>query len=228
MTSPCLATEAAWEELERTREDPRWGWQPKLDGTRCLLHGTVGIARSGKPLRLPPGVYGPPDQLLDGELLDSGWFVAFDLPGHPGSYTERLAALAAVCTHAVGDHVRMIKTAQTPDEKRALEALAEAQDLEGFVLKRMAASHQPGRSRDWIKVKRWKTCRVRVTARDTSKHIVSVEATDLGLPYTVGGDVNVSTLTPLPEVGTHGEVRYIYVTTQHRLYHATWLRAAQA
>lgn len=159
-------------------DDPRWLFEVKWDGFRCIaesgsdslrLSSRRGLDLGGRfphvaALQLPPGL------VLDGEivvfddegradfsLLQAGRpasFVVFDVlasergPLIGAPIEERLAVLAGLDLPST-----VVRSEPIPTEGRALYGAAVERGLEGIVAKRFGSTYQPGRrSPDWRKV----------------------------------------------------------------------------
>lgn len=121
----------------------------KLDGVRARWDGQALWTRGGQRIRVPAGfTRGWPAEALDGELWagrgrfdavsalvrradphDPGWSAVrlwvFDLPGHPGTFEERLAALDALLARHPSPRLARIPQFRLPDA-RALQARLDA------------------------------------------------------------------------------------------------------
>lgn len=83
-------------------------------------------------------------------------FHAFDLPDHPGTYTERRAALAAlIAMLPVGSRVTMTPEVLCPDRAAVEAEFARVVGAggEGIVVKRLADRYTAGRTGSWGKLK---------------------------------------------------------------------------
>jgi DNA ligase-1 len=162
----------------------------KYDGVRGYWDGEKLRTRSGATLH-PPAWFtaGWPALPLDGELWagrgafdevsatvrqqpvdDAAWrrvrYMVFDLPAHPGPFTERLAALKKVV-----DGLDLPWVQWTPQAKVASEADLEArldrvvrQGGEGLMLHRGASPYRAGRNDDLLKLKPYDDAEARVIA----------------------------------------------------------------
>ena len=151
----------------------------KYDGVRALWTGRELVSRQGLPIRAPAWfTAGWPATPLDGELWagrgrfdaaqsavaqaapqDAQWralrYMVFDLPGHAGTFGERLPALRgtvaalnqpwvqAAPQWRVASHAALMK--QLHDHEKA--------GAEGLMLRRDDAPYRGGRSDDLLKLK---------------------------------------------------------------------------
>lgn len=167
----------------------------KYDGIRAYWNGHRLLTRGGHVIRAPDWfVAGWPTVPLDGELWagrgrfavvaqtvrdelpdDAAWrqirFMVFDLPAHPGSFTERLAAMRSVLTGASGAHVQLVPQVKVAN-RRALDAML--RDIvsaggEGLMLHRGGSLYHAGRTRDLLKLKPHADAEARVIAHVPGK-----------------------------------------------------------
>ena len=151
----------------------------KLDGVRGYWDGSRLLTRGGRRIRTPDWyTAGWPHVPLDGELWigrgrfdevsgivrrqqpeDGAWqrvrYMVFDLPAHPGTFDERLAALRDLIGRLRIDWLRPVAQFRL-DSSAALEArLADILSAggEGLMLHRAAALRQARRSEDLLKLK---------------------------------------------------------------------------
>ena len=151
----------------------------KLDGVRGYWDGSRLLTRGGRRIRTPDWyTAGWPHVPLDGELWigrgrfdevsgivrrqqpeDGAWqrvrYMVFDLPAHPGTFDERLAALRDLIGRLRIDWLRPVAQFRL-DSPAALEArLADIVSAggEGLMLHRAAALRQARRSEDLLKLK---------------------------------------------------------------------------
>lgn len=173
------APELLLAEVDDGTVDPAAYWvSEKYDGVRAFWDGQVLRFRSGRPIAAPAWfVAALPAVPLDGELwLGRGQFTTlvgivrkarpvaaewrqvryllFELPGAPGSFTERRAALAQI---AVRQNVAWLvaapqfRVADRTELAAALQGVL-AEGGEGLMLHRADAPYQSGRSAVLLKV----------------------------------------------------------------------------
>jgi bifunctional non-homologous end joining protein LigD len=150
-------------EVERLLADDRVVAQQKLDGNRVLCHLVDGEVlptnRSGQktavPARVLEGVsHLPTGTVVDGEVVrhESGdvyWlfdvleFAGEDVSTEP--YEARFARLMDELEPGLVEPVRVLETATTSKQKRALYESLQQSGAEGIVFKRKDAPHTPGR-----------------------------------------------------------------------------------
>ena len=151
----------------------------KYDGVRGYWDGSRLLTRGGRRIRTPDWyTAGWPHVPLDGELWigrgrfdevsgivhrqqpeDGAWqrvrYMVFDLPAHPGTFDERLAALRDLIGRLRIDWLQLVAQFRL-DSPAALEArLADIVSAggEGLMLHRAAALRQARRSEDLLKLK---------------------------------------------------------------------------
>lgn len=160
--------------------DPTPYWvSEKLDGVRAMWDGAQLRFRSGNPIHAPAWfTHGLPAQKLDGELWigrgrfdrlsgivrkvepdDMEWrevkYMMFELPDAPGTFSERIEAMAQLVARAGLPHLRMVEQFRVADAaalQRKLDAVVKA-DGEGLMLHRADALYRSGRSDDMLKLK---------------------------------------------------------------------------
>lgn len=153
----------------------------KLDGVRAIWDGESLRFRSGREIKAPAWfVAGLPKQALDGELWlgrrsferlsgivrreradDAEWrsvrYMIFELPGAPGSFRERAAAIRELVRQAGVPWLQEIEQFQVVDRsslQKKLNAVVQGGG-EGLMLHRADAAYETGRSDTLLKVKPW-------------------------------------------------------------------------
>ena len=147
----------------------------KFDGIRALWTGSIFLTRNGRVIEVPEWFCaGLPNIEIDGELWcgrgsyglaqgmtkgganhrgwDSASFMAFDLPTHYGSFTERAAALARIqstATMHIVDHIRI----QSPDDLSAMYDDILEHGGEGVMLRDPDAPYRRERTTELLKLK---------------------------------------------------------------------------
>lgn len=162
----------------------------KLDGVRAYWDGRQLRFRSGREIPAPAWFTAAlPTQALDGELWlgrgrfddmaalvrreapdDDAWqsvrYMIFELPGSPGSFTDRIDRLRAVVAAHPVPWLQMIEQFRLPDEaalQRRLKEVVRAGG-EGLMLHRAAAPYTTGRSAVLLKLTPWHDAEARVVA----------------------------------------------------------------
>jgi DNA ligase 1 len=151
----------------------------KLDGVRALWDGHTLRFRSGHPVPAPAWFLAAlPDSPLDGELWlargqferlsgivrtltpnDADWrtlsYQLFELPGAPGSFAQRYAALQGIVAEAKFPQLHCVEQRYVASnaELRAWLERVVAQRGEGLMLHLASASYQTGRSDVLLKLK---------------------------------------------------------------------------
>jgi DNA ligase 1 len=153
----------------------------KLDGVRAIWDGRQLRFRSGLPIQAPGWfTQGFTLQAMDGELWlsrgqfdrlsgivrqaqpdDAAWrevkYMLFDLPGAPGTFTERIAAMQALTATLGQAHLQVLKQERMDSTKALQTRLDEVvqQGGEGLMLHRADALYRVGRTGDLLKYKPW-------------------------------------------------------------------------
>ncbi|MES2993089.1 MAG: DNA ligase [Pseudomonadota bacterium] len=151
----------------------------KYDGVRGMWDGTTLRSRSGRVLAAPAAfTAGWPRTALDGELwLGRGRFdelsgtvrrerpgaddwralryLVFELPGAPGGFAERAAAIEAIVRRSGSAHLVAVAQSVVADRAALQQRLADvvAQGGEGLALHRADAPYETGRSDAILKLK---------------------------------------------------------------------------
>lgn len=153
----------------------------KLDGVRARWDGKALWTRAGNPIPAPPGfTAGWPTQPLDGELWighgrfdevsaiirtspanAADWrpirFMAFDLPAHSGSFSQRLVAMQRLIAAARKPGLSVVpqqRLADTASLHRRLQTVVAAGG-EGLMLHHQDNRYFAGRSEGLLKLKPW-------------------------------------------------------------------------
>lgn len=162
----------------------------KLDGVRAFWDGRTLRFRSGETIQAPAWfLAGLPPIALDGELwmgrgafdrlsgivrkrepVDHEWralrFMVFELPGAPGTFTERIARMRAVVAAAGVPWLEVVPQRRVSDRaalNREFERVLRAGG-EGLMLHRADAPWLTGRSPALLKMKPWRDAEARVVA----------------------------------------------------------------
>ncbi len=153
----------------------------KLDGVRGIWDGQTLRFRSGKTISAPAWFLdGLPKRPLDGELWmgrgtferlsgivrreipdEAEWrqvrYMIFELPGAPGSFTQRAALIREILKQANVLWLREIEQFQVVDRNSLQKRMTEVVMAggEGLVLHRADAPYETGRSDTLLKMKPW-------------------------------------------------------------------------
>ncbi|MGB3393552.1 MAG: DNA ligase [Stenotrophomonas sp.] len=234
----------------------RYWVSEKLDGVRARWDGQTLWTRAGNRITAPAWfTRGWPRQALDGELWggrgsfettsatvrrhpadDDGWrqlrFMAFDLPGHSGGFSQRLAAMQALVmrdtspTLAVIPQKRIVDTAAL---HRHLQAIV-ASGGEGLMLQHQDNRYGTGRSDGLLKLKPWDDAEARVVAHLPGKGKYSgmlgallVERED-GMRFRLGSGFKDAQRADPPAIGSLVTYRYNGLTAKGLPRFARFLR----
>lgn len=151
----------------------------KYDGVRGLWNGRQLLTRQGLPIAAPAWfTAGWPATPLDGELWagrgafaqaqaavaqsrpeDARWrgmrYMVFDLPAHPGGFSERLPALRQTVAALGQPWVQAVPQWRVASHGQLMAQLRahERAGAEGLMLRHDAAPYRGGRSEDLLKLK---------------------------------------------------------------------------
>jgi DNA ligase-1 len=176
-------------ELYQDDIDPAGWWvSEKLDGVRAWWDGTHLITRGGHLVQAPGWfTAGLPPVPLDGELWmgrrtfaelsgtvrrltpdEDAWrrvrYLVFDLPTHPGTFGQRLAALRALLENTGNPQVEPLRQFRVASRAALMEELDRVVRAggEGLMLHRDQSLYRPVRSADLLKLKPWQDAEARV------------------------------------------------------------------
>lgn len=174
---------------------PAYFVSEKLDGVRARWDGRALWTRGGHRITTPSDfVQGWPSTPMDGELwitrsrfdVVSGiarstrpdpdaWnavrFMVFDLPAHPGTFAERVAAMRTLADRTAHPQLRMVEqtrlTSRTALDARLAQVVAAGG--EGLMLHHAEARYGVGRSNALLKLKPHDDAEARVLAHAPGK-----------------------------------------------------------
>lgn len=152
----------------------------KLDGVRAYWNGAELISRGGHPIAAPAWfTQGWPAEAVDGELWagrggfqqavstvrqqtpdDAAWrqirFMVFDMPGHPGDFTQRAAAYRLWVNQRQQPWVQAVEQIRGTGHEALMRQLTDIDRAggEGLMLHRGDALYLAERSDNLLKVKR--------------------------------------------------------------------------
>lgn len=217
--------------VEAMIESDAWIAQEKHNGERrmiqCSPAGSVGGNKMGLAITLSPAlakaaqVLGTRSVVVDGEDMQGTHLMVFDLLELDGEdlrqkpYVGRLAKLEALLkvNPEIADVFRVVSTAHTALDKRAMMAQVKADKGEGVVFKRKDAKYEPNRpasSGPQIKVKFVEMATVRVARVSTGKRSVEIEVRENDGTARAVGKVAIPEKVKVPAVGDLIEVEYLY------------------
>ncbi|WIM05091.1 MAG: DNA ligase [Candidatus Nitricoxidivorans perseverans] len=238
---------------------PQYWASEKLDGVRAHWDGGQLRFRSGNPVPAPRWFVATlPTQALDGELWlgrgtferlsgivrraspdDAEWrevrFMVFELPGSPGTFTERLERMRAVIGQASVPWLQTVEQFRLADDKALKKRLAEVVRAggEGLMLHRADALYETGRSAALLKVTPWLDDEARVVAHLPGKGkyagmtgALQVEMPD-GRRFALGTGLTDDQRRNPPPVGTQVTYRYRELTRNGIPRFARFLRVRE-
>lgn len=229
--------------------NPAYVAQEKLDGIRLMLRFDGGrltsINRKGLERGFPSEVeadakkiasYSKGDFILDGECVGTTYYVfdvlEFDGKDMRGEYVEaRLKWLDSYMSDACGTNklksIKVVQTARTQIEKKALWDIVKRANGEGVVFKERAATYKAGRPNaggTWLKHKFVSTASCIVTGVNAKRSISLGMLDDSDASNIV--DVGNCTIPPnkqVPKTDAIVEIRYLYCAAQGSLYQPVYL-----
>lgn len=237
---PPPATESAKQYIA----SPKWYAEEKFDGDRlCLIidGDTVkAYGRSGMELHVPPSLQNVrlPEKIqrtvFDGELIDSTYYIFDLLEFHGTDYTVITYALRRTSLERIMEQLdfpscELVYCAKSPEEKQALVDQCMEEQAEGVIFKRVDATYQAGRNRNWLKYKFYKTCdcivsqmrregkpeAVELSLYDENDHLFDVGGCKIPERYQLEQKITVGDVV---------EIRYLNFTDDRRLYQPVFLR----
>jgi bifunctional non-homologous end joining protein LigD len=237
-------------QLEALLTDERIVVQQKFDGVRVLVHigeEIIATNRSGEITRLDDRLATAlrkldRDTILDGEVVSRGSSAAtywvFDLIAHAGEdmreeeYLHRHGWLTEIGLPEKGP-IRVVATATTTKQKRALLNRLEKQRAEGAVFKHAAAPYTQGRPASGgaqLKYKFVKSADVVITENAGNAYRMAVNdgerLRDVGKVF--AGTTNASRADLDARLGAGeqpvAEVQYLYATDNNQLYQPVFTR----
>jgi DNA ligase-1 len=247
-SAPLLAAEPpALLLAERYRDDidvSRYWVSEKLDGVRASWDGKTLQFRSGNPVPAPKWFLDAlPSQPLDGELwlgrssfdqlsaivrrqvpVDAEWrrvrYMIFELPGAPGSFTERVKQIRTITAAANLSWLQAIPQFRLPDAAALQKRLRDIvrSGGEGLMLHRDDAAYETGRSSALLKVTPWIDAEATVVAHlpGKGKYAGMLGALRMELPdgrrFALGSGLTDALRRNPPPVGTQITYRYRELT----------------
>lgn len=212
----------------------------KLDGVRGRWDGQQLVSRGGQVIAAPAWfTAGWPSVPLDGELWggrgqfertvstvrqlqpdDAAWrqlrFMVFDLPAHPGVFSERLQAGAALVKSLNQPWVQLVPQARGSSHAALMKRLDDVvrHGGEGLMLHRGDALYRSQRSDDLLKVKPHEDAEARVTGYEPGRgrHAGRTGAlwveTQEGLRFRIGSGLSDADRENPPPIGSWVTYRF--------------------
>ena len=220
--------------IELINEDSFYA-QKKHDGERRMVRktaqGVEGINKKGVIVPLNEDIANSFTEpcIVDAEQVANHLYV-FDLRSYQGTniedqpYHTRLEYLQQA-SKGFGQHITVVYTADTTDEKHQLLTELQTDHQEGIILKRKDHQYQEGRPHsggDVFKYKFYKTATVRVASHTEGKRSIHMEMLNENTTVPVG-KVTIPSNQEIPPVGAYIEVRYLYAYKGGSLYQSTYL-----
>lgn len=236
-TRPMLAKEVGPSELDSLLGSVSWDAQLKLDGDRVVieindnLNDIAVLNRSGQPKtkNVSPDMLAPfyafrslrGRWVFDGEVVGSRLYIfdmlaAGDYHDENDRWDVRWSNLQIVAPLLFEgqDVVKLVETAHSPEDKRAMYDKAVQDSKEGVIFRVRYGTYQPGkRSTFLVKYKFLNEADCVVTALSPGgKDSVVLSVYDNGTLREVGQASTIGK-TPTPQVGDVWEVRFLYVVS---------------
>ena len=240
--------------------DPSPYWvSEKLDGVRAAWDGKALRFRSGSIVHAPEWfVAGFPPEPLDGELWiargrfeqlsgivrrlqpqDAEWrqvrYMVFELPGAPGSFTERISLMQAIVARAKVPWLHAVEQFRVGDRAtlmQRMEAVVQAGG-EGLMLHLADAPYLTGRSDVLLKLKLWQDAEATVIGhtRGTGKYTGMTGALRVQMPegkrFLIGSGMSDEVRRHPPPIGTRITYRYQALTKDGIPRFARYLRVRE-
>lgn len=218
---PQLLNDIDEDELEMYLTSDDWCMQEKFDGRRRGLIKTsdtvIATNKQGLSVSASHAVISQfikvtskdKEVTLDGEDMGNS-IELFDMLTHPGTYKERYNALLKY--DAIEPGIRVVKTAWTEKDKRAMLAFCKKSNAEGVVFKRVNSLYKPGRPNsggDQMKYKFRASASCIVTDISTKRRSVSIGVYEQGKLIPVG-NVTIYPNHDVPDKGAVVEIKYLY------------------
>ena len=228
----------------------------KYDGVRGFWNGERLLTRGGEPIHAPAWfTAGWPATPMDGELWagrgrfgqmvstvrqqtpdDTAWravrFMVFDLPAHPGLFTERIAAYQALVITLNQPWVKAVPQWRVATHSALRQQLAKTVKAggEGLMLHRADAPYRGVRSDELLKVKTHGDAEARVVAHLPGQGIHAgrlgalLVETPEGIRFKLGSGFSDAQRASPPPVGAHVTYRYRGLNDSGVPRFATFLR----
>lgn len=245
MDAAMLAQTVDPADLPNLIKDDAWVIEQKLDGKRLIVEVEAQEARAynrhGEPASLPLPVAAAFDHpgfserwVFDGELVGDTYYV-FDVLAMPNrgeatwaraTFGTRRMLLESLFGKFTPPTVVLVPQATTTQEKADLLGALEEHNKEGAIFKRLHAPHQPGkRSYDFLKHKFTQTADVVVTETRAGGKPQAVRTALYhdGMQVDAGGCKIPEEMIDRLSVGDVIECRYLYGTSDHKLYQPAWV-----
>ena len=228
----------------------------KFDGVRAYWNGKQLLSRGGHPIHTPGWfTQGWPAESADGELWagrggfqqavstvrqlspdDAAWreirFMVFDLPTHPGDFTQRIAAYRLWVAQRQQPWVQPVEQTRAPDHVALMRQLL-AMDRaggEGLMLHRGDTLYRAERSDNLLKLKTHEDAEAEVIGHKAGRGkytgmtgALRVRSTD-GREFHIGSGLTDALRRDPPAVGTWITYRFRGFNDSGLPRFATWLR----
>lgn len=242
-----LLNPVAVHEVEALLSDDEVLAQQKLDGNRVLCHIKDGEVlptnRAGQKTNAPAQVLAglthlPKGTVVDGEIVGQVYWL-FDVLQFAGkdvtsqSYFERFTLLSDELEPGLSEPVRVLESAITTRQKKALYERLQQSSAEGIVFKRKDAPYTPGRpSSGGTQLKCKFISSADVVLVENAGNAYRMQVFDGGKAFDVGkvfsGTTNETRALIDAALGKGkrlvAEVRYLYATDDSQLFQPIFVR----
>ena len=228
----------------------------KFDGVRAYWNGQQLLSRGGHPIQTPAWFTQDwPTEPADGELWagrggfqqavstvrqqtpdDAAWrqirFMVFDLPTHPGDFTQRIAAYRLWVAQRRQPWVLAVEQTQAPGHKTLMQRLLDMDRAggEGLMLHRGDTLYRAERSDNLLKLKTHEDAEAQVIGHTAGRGkyadmtgALRVRSAD-GREFRIGSGLSDALRRDPPAVGTWITYRYRGLNDSGLPRFATWLR----
>lgn len=228
----------------------------KLDGVRARWTGLQLETRNGNLIHAPSWFTAPlPDTMLDGELWigrgkfqavtqvvldhkpnEQQWkavkYMVFDLPEHPGPFSERAIDLAEIVAQTNAPHLNTVEQTRFNYRHELFKKLGEIEALggEGLMLHHCENLYKNGRSAGLLKLKSFDDSEATVIAHHPGKGkftdmlgALEVE-TDTGIRFKLGSGFSNEERRQPPAIGSLVTYKHYGFTQSGKPRFASYLR----
>ena len=228
----------------------------KLDGVRAYWNGQQLLSRGGHPIRAPIWfTQGWPAEAAEGELWagrggfqqavstvrqqtpdDEAWrqirFMVFDLPAHPGDFTQRITAYRLWAAQRQQTWVQPVEQTRAPGHKALIKQLLDMDRAggEGLMLHRGDALYRAERSDNLLKLKTHEDAEAQVIGYTEGRGkyagmtgALRVRSAD-GREFNIGSGLSDALRREPPALGIWITYRYRGLNDSGLPRFATWLR----
>lgn len=219
---PQLLNEIEEEDIEKYLTDDDFCAQEKYDGrNRTIVKNNAdvtGVNRKGLSVALPEEIeievgMLPMNCILNGEIMGNYIMLWDDYAMLSATYFARYKTLQYLIGNDKKSVLKVVETAWSTAEKRAMLQRLRDDNAEGIVFKNVHAMYKPGRPNsggDQLKFKFCESASCIVVKTNATKRSVSLAVLDDKGHYVQVGNVTVYPNQDIPAAGSIVEVKYLY------------------